>query len=119
RRHTSFSRDWSSDVCSSDLGTTLPVTHDQRGRRYPSPTQHDRGLDQQLLPLAVVVQVADVAEGEPVAQTESADELGRALPRLEAVAVDAVRHDVHATRPHATRNDLLTHRIAEHDERRR
>src|SRR5690606_40445552 len=48
------------------LGTTLPVTHDQRGRRYPSPTQHDRGLDQQLLPLAVVVQVADVAEGEPV-----------------------------------------------------
>src|SRR5436305_8522593 len=30
RRHTSCGRDWSSDVCSSDLGiTTLFVTHDQ------------------------------------------------------------------------------------------
>src|SRR5690606_39679412 len=28
RRHTRFSRDWSSDVCSSDLGTRLyPLTH--------------------------------------------------------------------------------------------
>src|SRR5690606_40511767 len=25
RRHTSFSRDWSSDVCSSDLGPSLAV----------------------------------------------------------------------------------------------
>src|SRR5690606_40320404 len=25
RRHTRFSRDWSSDVCSSDLGETLPT----------------------------------------------------------------------------------------------
>src|SRR5690606_9518771 len=25
RRHTRFSRDWSSDVCSSDLGTPMPI----------------------------------------------------------------------------------------------
>src|SRR5690606_9737100 len=28
RRHTSFSRDWSSDVCSSDLGGLMPVCLD-------------------------------------------------------------------------------------------
>src|SRR5690606_39887294 len=27
RRHTRFSRDWSSDVCSSDLGLTLDQPH--------------------------------------------------------------------------------------------
>src|SRR5690606_39908652 len=31
RRHTRFSRDWSSDVCSSDLGTfTVEVLHSPR-----------------------------------------------------------------------------------------
>src|SRR5207302_3984649 len=29
RRHTRFSRDWSSDECSSDLGTTLVVSSDR------------------------------------------------------------------------------------------
>src|SRR5690606_40279911 len=35
RRHTRFSRDWSSDVCSSDLGQALVqlrAPEDQRGR---------------------------------------------------------------------------------------
>src|SRR5690606_41174531 len=27
RRHTRFSRDWSSDVCSSDLGVSVPNGH--------------------------------------------------------------------------------------------
>src|SRR5690606_39619198 len=27
RRHTSFSRDWSSDVCSSDLNSAIAYTH--------------------------------------------------------------------------------------------
>src|SRR5690606_39908888 len=29
RRHTRFSRDWSSDVCSSDLDKTLPVSRNK------------------------------------------------------------------------------------------
>src|SRR5690606_39874334 len=37
RRHTRFSRDWSSDVCSSDLGT-LPSTR-ATARRHTSPTK--------------------------------------------------------------------------------
>src|SRR5690606_40071049 len=36
RRHTRFSRDWSSDVCSSDLRTAL---HDFRGRTMRHPTR--------------------------------------------------------------------------------
>src|SRR5207302_5502321 len=31
RRHTRFSRDWSSDVCSSDLGTALIMAYEKRG----------------------------------------------------------------------------------------
>src|SRR5690606_32257097 len=31
RRHTRFSRDWSSDVCSSDLGSPLPLTDGEFG----------------------------------------------------------------------------------------
>src|SRR5207302_6925473 len=33
RRHTRFSRDWSSDVCSSDLGAALALTR-QAGVQY-------------------------------------------------------------------------------------
>src|SRR5690606_41071935 len=41
RRHTSFSRDWSSDVCSSDLGAgnrTGPCLRSTRKERYPGMT---------------------------------------------------------------------------------
>src|SRR5690606_40363778 len=31
RRHTRFSRDWSSDVCSSDLFTSLAAIHNLKG----------------------------------------------------------------------------------------
>src|SRR5690606_39302691 len=32
RRHSRFSRDWSSDVCSSDLGGTWTATFDENGK---------------------------------------------------------------------------------------
>src|SRR5690606_40927471 len=32
RRHTRFSRDWSSDVCSSDLATTPPGSCERQGQ---------------------------------------------------------------------------------------
>src|SRR5690606_39983766 len=35
RRHTRFSRDWSSDVCSSDLPAAPPRRAARRGRRRP------------------------------------------------------------------------------------
>src|SRR5699024_11513853 len=41
RRHTSSKRDWSSDVCSSDLRfvpATLPRSRGEREDRRPSPT---------------------------------------------------------------------------------
>src|SRR5207302_2256027 len=38
RRHTRFSRDWSSDVCSSDLGDLLPVSALPVDGTYPSGT---------------------------------------------------------------------------------
>src|SRR5690606_40604514 len=55
RRHTSFSRDWSSDVCSSDLGGATAEA-DQHG----GPAQHDElGADRNLALLHVLF--ADVA----------------------------------------------------------
>src|SRR5690606_40010840 len=48
RRHTSFSRDWSSDVCSSDLGLLLsilsPVAFAQQAAA-PEPEPGARTLD--------------------------------------------------------------------------
>src|SRR5690606_40141439 len=35
RRHTSFSRDWSSDVCSSDLGATVAFVNADTEERVP------------------------------------------------------------------------------------
>src|SRR5690606_39639786 len=35
RRHTRFSRDWSSDVCSSDLGWLRPTARGQRDAANP------------------------------------------------------------------------------------
>src|SRR2546430_10720349 len=47
RRHTRFDCDWSSDVCSSDLGVQTDARqrdhHDQRGRRPGEGRQHERG----------------------------------------------------------------------------
>src|SRR5690606_39498679 len=37
RRHTRFSRDWSSDVCSSDLGPTLRISGTVPTREHPIP----------------------------------------------------------------------------------
>src|SRR5690606_4459889 len=40
RRHTRFSRDWSSDVCSSDLGDVAAVEHDAPGVGGDQPDDH-------------------------------------------------------------------------------
>src|SRR5256884_7408773 len=43
RRHTRCSRDWSSDVCSSDLGELAADGGDLEGLRVPSFVHLDRG----------------------------------------------------------------------------
>src|SRR5690606_39878726 len=40
RRHTRFSRDWSSDVCSSDLTDLFDATVDGHGRTAMQPIDH-------------------------------------------------------------------------------
>src|SRR5690625_6799975 len=37
RRHTRWPRDWSSDVCSSDLGWLYPLTQNEKGRQAFDP----------------------------------------------------------------------------------
>src|SRR5690606_39821881 len=69
--HTSFSRDWSSDVCSSDL--------DQRAL----------GLGLELEPAAEI----DGQLGEPVLGTDRAGRGGPAEPAHEEVAVPGVGPD--------------------------
>src|SRR5690606_39890071 len=44
RRHTSFSRDWSSDVCSSDLRFTIAGEHGHGGRMGPETVEVLREL---------------------------------------------------------------------------
>src|SRR5690606_40594827 len=70
RRHTSFSRDWSSDVCSSDLGLVLKTVGPAQG-----------------------VLLGYAGDGEGLARkTRQQDVVGRDFPRLDLgdVAVDLV-----------------------------
>src|SRR6185295_19949644 len=60
RRHTRYWRDWSSDVCSSDLGCPDRRDHELEGRL---------GRDHQLLSLGEAVRVRDRVDRE--------DRLGR------------------------------------------
>src|SRR5690606_18932501 len=89
------------------------VAHDQCGCRNAATTKLDRGVDQQLLPLAVVVEVADVAEGELAFQAEVRHQFGGTVAWLECVDVDAVGHHVHAFRIDAALHDLVAHRLAQ------
>src|SRR5690606_39493874 len=67
RRHTSFSRDWSSDVCSSDLAAPRGVAGDIVRQA------HD-----------------DVAKIERVEPAEAVAAVGSAVGRLEREAVDTL-----------------------------
>src|SRR5690606_40880934 len=88
RRHTRFSRDWSSDVCSSDLGEKARADDDVRlaGLQH---LEQARDLRRVVLAVAVladdVVVAARQAEQEPGlhrgADTEVAREIGRASCR--------------------------------------
>src|SRR5690606_39692053 len=74
RRHTSFSRDWSSDVCSSDLGKVAGVTINQTGGTGSSVSMVIRGatsLNNDNQPLFVI-------DGVPVANSlNNVGQIGR------------------------------------------
>src|SRR5690606_8563454 len=53
-RHTSFSRDWSSDVCSSDLAGAAVVKERQKSVRKKS-SIHSGAVQQAMLPRASVM----------------------------------------------------------------
>src|SRR5690606_39329130 len=88
RRHTSFSRDWSSDVCSSDLGRQIPhdpdgeeearrgagagrTGHDGEGRTgadlptRPAPARGGSGLDRELPAFGRASCTGEVRDGAP------------------------------------------------------
>src|SRR5690606_40313939 len=78
RRHTRFSRDWSSDVCSSDLGAPQPKPH----ARHASSAEQDVETASVLL---VAEQPDLIASCPPVARSNRAErpplQIGRASCR--------------------------------------
>src|SRR5690606_40166092 len=88
RRHTRFSRDWSSDVCSSDL---LPL-HERVVRTEPRKQLRDR------------VAVADDHAVDPTHLARLRSEIGRAScrERVETTVVAV------ASTKHHTRNDRVS-----------
>src|SRR5690606_41070180 len=76
RRHTSFSRDWSSDVCSSDLGGLEPPVLLARAQGDPAD--------------GLAAEVADEA-GDAAALHEAAHGVADAAPDLPVLGV---RHPV-------------------------
>src|SRR5690606_40841467 len=86
RRHTRFSRDWSSDVCSSDLADRLEVGDDPvHGEHAVGGDEPEAGVGRRLeLPLEVGHVVVGVAEALRLAEADAVDdagEIGRASCR--------------------------------------
>src|SRR5690606_39445347 len=59
RRHTRFSRDWSSDVCSSDLKTAVLSTGVRNVAWRVAERQEDGSLRFELAPLALGPRIED------------------------------------------------------------
>src|SRR5690606_40447652 len=94
RRHTRFSRDWSSDVCSSDLGVW-----GQRGqpRLTTAESWLGRGLDPQPAPATMVLRylgafgpasVADMQTWSGLTRLREVVEIGRASCRERVWVLD-------------------------------
>src|SRR5207302_3761330 len=83
RRHTRFSRDWSSDVCSSDLArresmTSVPDSSPQRTRRPPDRQSRDRRSAILLLCVLGVIHGGELAGAQ---EPSAPQEIGRASCR--------------------------------------
>src|SRR5690606_40084777 len=79
RRHTSFSRDWSSDVCSSDLGTNM---------------QHAFQISRRLLARqSGTKQIIIITDGEPTAHITPAGDVFFNYPPVRET-VDATLREV-------------------------
>src|SRR5690606_39723038 len=96
RRHTRFSRDWSSDVCSSDLEAVNLATRNS----YTSVMSHRSGEteDTMIADLAVALNTGQIKTGS----ASRSDQIGRAACREReqgTVGSRAVRRE--ETGPHA------------------
>src|SRR5690606_39466631 len=79
RRHTRFSRDWSSDVCSSDLVTLDIAGHCGSARQEQAvEASGGRQLRRHLGELLEIPDLLAVADGEPLAVVGHAHRLGEA-----------------------------------------
>ena len=101
RRHTRLVRDWSSDVCSSDLAMLqaqieemAEVDESQFLTSYVSPDDEEQGLpEMEGLDTATVAEVAPVAAAAitPVAESDVEEpDAVAAAPEVEAPAVEPV-----------------------------
>src|SRR5437868_7231598 len=87
RRHTGSKRDWSSDVCSSDLGIRRIPLHDAAEMAYAEVVQRDPSNSLGNLGLAVVFELTNrlsdlsALVGEAEARGVDDDEIGRASCR--------------------------------------
>src|SRR2546422_3886453 len=94
RRHTRCSRDWSSDVCSSDLNARLGIDQDGRlrtlTRHHAGLDGHGRRADRALAARHVVAAGIDEEEPEPGVGRDGLghdrDQEGAVPARLEAEA---------------------------------
>src|SRR4030042_445584 len=83
RRHTRCSRDWSSDVCSSDLGTGLGLSlcygiiTEHKGRIYVE-SKPDKGATF-IVELPVITEVASLKPPEPVVKKSKKTAKARVL----------------------------------------
>src|SRR5690606_40589279 len=83
RRHTRFSRDWSSDVCSSDLGRTFTAPLD-----YVAPSLDERT---RTLPVRVTLDNPDGVLRPGLFGTLSISPVGAAGRTVTAVTSSAVQ----------------------------
>src|SRR5215475_7194061 len=101
RRHTRFSRDWSSDVCSSDLelgyveGQNILV----EGRWYGDHTDRLPALAAELVRLNVDVIVAGTAPAPEAAQRATS-----AIPIVMAIHTDPIGSGLVASLPKPGKN---------------
>src|SRR6266436_2105857 len=106
RRHTRCSRDWSSDVCSSDLLTTLR-------KRLDKPISHE--LKRRIIETLVESVKADTVERWGVQQTQITVTYRFAQPNEAAAAILPLEH--HLT--NRTRLPEKLETVGDHIRRRR
>src|SRR5690606_40090759 len=91
RRHTRFSRDWSSDVCSSDLGLAHRLPVGFLGNERPSETSRDTARSSPFGPLS------GFAGTEILIGTNASYNASYKVAHLKSMIPDGVMHFLRGT----------------------